>query len=178
MKKQIWFQTDLGYEATRQKLVQQKTVIGDMQPSKGRLTFYFKDMKDFTVQITTQGKLGIFYPETSDYNMVLEKLQPYLVKADGSQAKILREIRISKKKLSTEEKSSTEKSKFSFWEWLKDRSERKRLEESRCFKPEYLPLVESIYKEFELAWLKPFIEHDKELEKKLENLSRNKEIDN
>ena len=98
MKKQIWFQTDLGYEATRQKLVQQKTVIGDMQPSKGRLTFYFKDMKDFTVQITTQGKLGIFYPETADYNIILERLKPYLVKADGSQAKILREISISEKK--------------------------------------------------------------------------------
>lgn len=74
--------------------------------------------------------------------------------------------------------SENTKKRMGFFEWLKYRSERKRLEESRCFKPEYLPLVESIYKEFELAWLKPFIEHDKELEKKLENLSRNKEIDN
>ena len=60
-------------------------------------------MKDFTVQITTQGKLGIFYPETADYNIVLEKVMPFLVKADGSQAKILREISISEKKPSKED---------------------------------------------------------------------------
>jgi len=169
MKRKIWFQTDLGYEATRQKLAQQKTVIGDMQGYKGILTFYFKDMKDFTVQITTQGKLGIFYPETADYNIILERLKPYLVKADGSQAEIIKEIGISKV-------DSKEEKRFSFWEWLKDRSERKRLEESRFFKPSALPIVKSLYQDHGCKFLKPFIEHDEGINKKLENLDKRKNL--
>lgn len=105
MKRKIWFQTDLGFYATKEKLLKSRDALsGDFQDNKGRLTLHFKGLKDFTIQITTQGKLGIFYPETADYNLILERLKPYLVKADGSQAKILREIKIS-----TEEKPSAEK---------------------------------------------------------------------
>ena len=89
MKKKIWFQTDLGYEATREKLKQQKDIIADWQDYKGILTLYLKGMKDFSIQITTKGKLGIFYPETANYKVVLEKLKPFLIRADGSQAKII-----------------------------------------------------------------------------------------
>jgi hypothetical protein len=89
MKKKIWFQTDLGYEATREKLKQQKDIIADWEDYKGILTLYLKGMKDFSIQITTKGKLGIFYPETANYKLVLEKLKPFLIRADGSQAKII-----------------------------------------------------------------------------------------
>jgi len=93
MKKKIWFQTDLGYEATREKLKQQKDVIADWECYKGILTIYLKGMKDFSIQITTKGKLGIFYPATANYEAVLEKLKPFLIKADGSQAKIISVIK-------------------------------------------------------------------------------------
>lgn len=65
------------------------------------------------------------------------------------------------------------KRKFSFWEWLDKRSERKRLEESRVFKPEALPLVESIHKRYGYKWLEPFIQHDREVNKKLDELRKN-----
>jgi len=102
MKRQIWFQTDLGYEATKAKLFRLRDALGDFQDNRGRLS---KGMKDFTVQITTQGKLGIFYPETAGYNVILERLKPYLVKADGSPAQIIERIEISEKtqKLSEEQ---------------------------------------------------------------------------
>lgn len=111
----IWFQTNLGFEATRQKLTQRKDVIGDMQGYKGILTFYFKGMKDFTIQITTKGKLGIFYPEGSDYNVILEKVSPFLVKADGSQAEILSE-RPSRIKKESSKRIEVSKETLEFWE--------------------------------------------------------------
>jgi len=83
----IWFQTDLGYEATRERLRQFKDlIIGDMEGWKGITTFYFKNMKDFCAQITTNGKLGIFYPESVGYRVFLERLKPYLFRPDGTQA--------------------------------------------------------------------------------------------
>jgi len=63
--------------------------------------------------------------------------------------------------------------KFSFWEWLRYRSEKKRLEESKIFpKPEALPVAESIYNKYRLSWLEPLIKHDKEINKKLDELEK------
>jgi len=61
-------------------------MIGDKSDSFGRLSFVVKGLKDYTVQVTTKGKLGIWYPEGEDFNVVLERLNPYLVRADGSLA--------------------------------------------------------------------------------------------
>ncbi|MEM3459273.1 MAG: hypothetical protein QXN36_01615 [Candidatus Bathyarchaeia archaeon] len=77
-----------------------------MEPYKGRLTFHFKNLKDYTVQITTSGKLGITYPKGSDFHIILEQLKPYLVKPDGSQAKIIGIIK--KPNRSVEEKRPAE----------------------------------------------------------------------
>ena len=54
--------------------------------SKGRYTFYLKDFKDVTFQITTTGKLSIWYPEEVGYEFFLKRLKPLLVKADGTPA--------------------------------------------------------------------------------------------
>ena len=89
MKKQVWFQTNLGFYATSNKLRGSGIAAGDWQDYKGRLTFHVKDLKDFTIQITTHSKLGITYPESTGYRMILERLYPFLVKADGTQAHIL-----------------------------------------------------------------------------------------
>jgi len=94
MKRVVWFETDLGFEATRQQLLKQRNIIiGDMETYKGMLTFYVKDLKDYTVQITTKGKLGISYPESANYQTVLEKLKPLLVRADGSPIRKLEQIK-------------------------------------------------------------------------------------
>lgn len=84
MKNQIWFQTDLGYEATKERFQQSRSIVGDMQAYRGRLTFYLKVFKDATFQITTKGKLGIWYPDEVGYEGFLEQLKPLLVKADGN----------------------------------------------------------------------------------------------
>jgi hypothetical protein len=93
MKRVVWFETDLGFEATRQQLSKQRDIIGDMETYKGILTFYVKDLKDYTVQITTKGKLGISYPESANYQIVLEKLKHLLVRADGSPIRKLEQIK-------------------------------------------------------------------------------------
>ena len=93
MKRVVWFETDLGFEATRQQLLKQRDIIGDMETYKGILTFYVKDLKDYTVQITTKAKLGISYPESANYQTVLEKLKPLLVRADGSSIQKLEQIK-------------------------------------------------------------------------------------
>lgn len=68
--------------------------------------------------------------------------------------------------IKTETKES-HPSKFGSWEWLKHRSEKKRLEESRVFKPKALPLVENLYEKYGYDFLKPYIEHDKQINKKV-----------
>jgi hypothetical protein len=107
MKRVVWFLTDLGFEATRQQLLKQRgDIIGDMELYKGAiLTFYFKDLKDYTVQITNKGKLGISYPESANYQIVLEKLKPLLVRPEGSPIRKLEQII---------KKASTEKIEDSF----------------------------------------------------------------
>ncbi len=90
MKAQTWFETDLGYAATKEKLLKSKDFIGDQSgDNRGRLTFHFKGLKDFTVQITTNGKIGITYPETANYNVAMERLKPYLVRADKTPVKTI-----------------------------------------------------------------------------------------
>ena len=94
MKAQVWFETNLGYAATKDRLLDSRDFIGDSSGDYcGRLTFRFKSLKDFTLQITTKSKIGITYPENSDYRIVLERLKPFLVKPDGSTAEILRIIK-------------------------------------------------------------------------------------
>ena len=78
MKWQVWFQTDLGYNATKTKLRSSGMIVGDSRSSKGRLTFYLKDFKDITFQITTKGKLGIYYPEEIDYKKIVEQIKPLI----------------------------------------------------------------------------------------------------
>ncbi|MBS7647998.1 MAG: hypothetical protein QW763_03700 [Archaeoglobaceae archaeon] len=86
-KESIWFQTDLDFDNTKENLLKHgRELIGDMSDYQGRLSFKIKDMKGFSIQITTKGKLGIFYPETTMYKTILEKLKPLLVRSDGTQA--------------------------------------------------------------------------------------------
>lgn len=118
MKKQMWFETDLGYAATKEMLLKSRIIAGDSQDYGGRFTFWFINLKDFTIQITTKGKLGITYPETSNYNVVLDKLKPYLVRADNTPARILRVI---SNKASIKDGSS----KLGFWGSLNRRDARK-----------------------------------------------------
>lgn len=99
MKKEThWFITDLGYDATKDKLLKYRHLFsGDCQDSRGRLSFRFKDLKDVTFQVTTNRKLGVFSPKGLDLELALKKILPYLVKPDGSQAKIIGRIEIPKK---------------------------------------------------------------------------------
>jgi hypothetical protein len=93
LKKQIWFQTNLGFEATKEKLRQSQLTVGDMEGYLGRLSFHFKDIKDVTFQITTQAKLSITYPKETDFKTFQKRLEPFLVKADGTPAEITRIIK-------------------------------------------------------------------------------------
>jgi len=122
MKNQIWFKTTLGFEATRERLRQARTVIGDMQAYEGRLTFILREFKDVTFQITTHSKLSITYPEETNYQVFLEHIRPFLVKADGSPAEIVDEKKTLQKKKKSKEK------KFWLFEWWERRTERKQLE--------------------------------------------------
>lgn len=64
-----------------------------MQNNLGRLTFLFGNFRDVKFQVTTKGKLGIYYPQEITIEKCLERVKPYLVKADGSPAKVISEIR-------------------------------------------------------------------------------------
>ncbi|MCX8178071.1 MAG: hypothetical protein N3F10_07255 [Candidatus Bathyarchaeota archaeon] len=55
---------------------------------------------------------------------------------------------------------------------IKGKNREKQLAESRVFKPEALPIVESIYKRYGYKWLEPLIEHDKEISRKLNELGK------
>jgi hypothetical protein len=119
MKNQIWFETDLGYAATKEKLLKSKDFIGDPSgDNRGRLTFHLKGLKDFTIQVTTKGKLGITYLEGSRFAVVLDKLRPFLVKADNSSAKFLRVIH-------NKASSNEQHSKLGFLNFLKKRPSRR-----------------------------------------------------
>lgn len=93
LKRQIWFKTDLGYHATKEAILKSGIITGDGQDWKGILTFQLRKFKDVTIQTTTKGKLGITYPRDMDYNIILEKLRPLLVKADHTQAEIIKVIK-------------------------------------------------------------------------------------
>jgi len=68
-------------------------IIGDAEDWKGRLTFNLKDLKDVTIQITTKGKLGIFYPEGISPEKCLKQVEPFITRADGGPAQILNIIK-------------------------------------------------------------------------------------
>lgn len=78
-----------------------------MQGHLGRLTFYLKEFKDVAIQVTTKNKLSITYPTEFDYNLILEKLKPMLVKADNSQAEIINVIKAPSKPEDTSEMSGS-----------------------------------------------------------------------
>ncbi|MCD6242062.1 hypothetical protein J7K27_11260 [Candidatus Bathyarchaeota archaeon] len=93
MKESIWFQTNLGFETTWNNLRrlhhQGKVVIID-GPWKGRVTFYLRDFKDYIVQITTKGKLGIYYPQDWGVSEVIDiLLKNCLLTPEGKPAEIL-----------------------------------------------------------------------------------------
>jgi len=93
-KRKLWIQTDLAYAATKEKVLRDRHFIGDEGSDfEGKFSFTFRDLKDVTYQITTRGKVGIFYPENFDYKIALERLKPYLVRVDGSPASIKHLIR-------------------------------------------------------------------------------------
>lgn len=87
-KNEVWLQTDLGFEETKDRLFKAKLLTGDGEGSKGRLTFHIVGFKDYTVQITKGGKVGIYYPNGCDYETILEKLRPLLVTPNGAPAQI------------------------------------------------------------------------------------------
>ena len=88
-KQVLWIQTDLAYATAKEKILKDRhLLIGDANDFEGKFSFTFKDLKDVTFQITTRGKVGIFYPEGFNPKIALERLKPYLVKADGSPASI------------------------------------------------------------------------------------------
>jgi hypothetical protein len=91
----IWFQTNLGYYKTKDRIEKSYKISGDFHSWYGRLTFRFKDFKDVTFQITTKGKLGIYYSEELSYENFLEKIKPFLVKVDGTPSEIVHIIKES-----------------------------------------------------------------------------------
>ena len=103
-KRPLWLETDLSYAATKDKLIREKQILGDAQDFEGKFTFSLKDLKDVKFQITTRGKVGVFYPENLDPKIALEKLKPYLIKADGSPASI-KHAKFPRKNLKHEERN-------------------------------------------------------------------------
>jgi len=88
-KNEVWFQTNLDFEETRDRLLPNSELIkGDMQDTKGRLTFRIMGFDGYTFQVTKGGKLGIYYPDGCSYEKALEKLKPFLVTSEGTQAEI------------------------------------------------------------------------------------------
>jgi hypothetical protein len=86
-KTQVWFDTDLGFQKTKDVLLKNRNRFsGDMQDWLGRLDFRLSAFKDVTFQITTKGKLGIYFPEDANYEPFLTMVKPFLVKADGAPA--------------------------------------------------------------------------------------------
>jgi len=105
-KAQVWFDTDLGYAATKDNLIRSRNISGDSQDYGGRFTFSFRDLKDFTIQVTTKSKLSITYPEELSYEVALEQLKPYLVRADGSPAQKIEKKSSTKEAFKNKSKES------------------------------------------------------------------------
>ncbi|MEM2999180.1 MAG: hypothetical protein QXD19_00210 [Candidatus Bathyarchaeia archaeon] len=175
MKLKKWFETDLGYEATKEKLLKSRNIIGDGQDFCGRLSFKFVDLKDYTIQITTKGKLGIFYPEISNPDIALEKLKPYMVTAEGLPAKIIKEVplknstspqpndQLRKMSITLQHPFNVDQSGKGFFAWLEKRAERKRLEENKDEIARLAPIAER----YNLDFLKKYVEIRKEQLKSL-----------
>jgi len=147
LKNSTWFQTDLGYAATKEKLLQSRqNVLFDPEADyQGRLHFHLKNFKDVTFQITTNSKLGIYYPKETTYEPFLEQLKPYLLRPDNTSAKKFKIIEQSK--LTKEnQKPSTEKPLTSLTS-----EERKMLMfASLCYTPKaYKKLQEEILRKHE-----------------------------
>lgn len=76
-KNQIWFETNLGYEETKDRLFKSGLVVGDDQDF-GRFSFKLKNFKDYSVQITRGGKLGIYYQSVVVMNLSLSHCAHFL----------------------------------------------------------------------------------------------------
>lgn len=107
LKNRVWFKTDLGYETTIEKLSQSGMFTG--LGYLGRYSFCFKASKDITFQITSRGKLGIFYPKEISVKDCREQIMPFLVRADGSPARIVKELYSSESTPSDSENGKTER---------------------------------------------------------------------
>jgi hypothetical protein len=105
-KAQVWFDTDLGFAATKDNLIRSRNISGDSQDYGGRFTFCFRDLRDFTIQVTTKSKLSITYPEELSYEVVLKRLKPYLVRADGSPAQRVERRSTAKKAFESKSRES------------------------------------------------------------------------
>jgi len=117
LKDRVWFQTNLGFIKTKTQFIvkYRDSISGDMQDYRGRLHFRLKGFPDITYQITTKGKLGIFYPDGVSYEDSLEKVKPFLVKADGTpldKFELIKEPDLKQKTLETKVKESTELLRF------------------------------------------------------------------
>lgn len=121
-----WYQIDLGFYASKENILQQHRRIVISSDNWGRLSFYFPHFKDVTFQITTKGKLGIFYPEAISLDECIERVKLLLVRADSNPAQIISDI--SSEKI---EEIKREKPKTSFFDSLKHGREIKRIEKER-----------------------------------------------
>lgn len=93
MKNKKWFQTDLVYVGTKVNLLKSPSVAYSYE-NLGRFTFGIHELKDVKIQVTTKGKLGLFYPEDLNYKKILNLITPLLLDANNKTAKIIEEIKI------------------------------------------------------------------------------------
>jgi hypothetical protein len=75
--------------------IDQSKAISHQDEYYGRFTFHFNDYIDITLQITSKSKLSITYPENIDYHDTLERVKPFLVKADNTPIKLLKEYMLT-----------------------------------------------------------------------------------
>ena len=99
LKKQVWYQTDLDYHATLERLQNSKKFTGlDELKTRGRPPFWLKEEDNkkkedrVTFQITTSGKLGVYYPEETDISDLLKKVIPFLIKTDSTEVSDIYDI--------------------------------------------------------------------------------------
>jgi hypothetical protein len=93
LKKKKWFQTDLVYIGTTVK-IRKSPDVAYSYDNLGRFTFGIYELKDVKIQVTSKGKLGLFYPEGLKYQEILKLIKNLLINANNEPAKIIDEIKI------------------------------------------------------------------------------------
>lgn len=127
MKNQIWFKTNLNYHTTLNK-IHKSQIFAGQDEWKGKYSFYFRDIKNVIVQITTNGFLSITYPEEENWEAFLKRLKPFLIKDDGTLAENI----VKHKELPESKKSAVkieEADQAEILEWLKIIRNKKELKE-------------------------------------------------